>query len=112
MLKTAKNLKVLTSSIISPAANKLINEFANPVIEGEEAAASNVVSYDAISYSGILDANNESFGKRAIPAYNFEKAKTYTGVLKGIKGQYLIFEDDTVCNIRSNEGYVVNISIL
>ncbi|MBB3124452.1 hypothetical protein FHS04_001975 [Mesoflavibacter sabulilitoris] len=43
---------------------------------------------------------------------NFEKAKTYTGVLKGIKGQYLIFEDDTVCNIRSNEGYVVNISIL
>lgn len=42
---------------------------------------------------------------------NFSKTATYEGVLKGIKGQYLIFEDDTVCNIRSNEGYVVRISI-
>jgi len=43
---------------------------------------------------------------------NFTKIAHYTGVLKGIKGQYLIFEDDTVCNIRSNEGLVVNITIL
>ena len=42
---------------------------------------------------------------------NFIKTPHYTGVLKGIKGQYLIFEDNTVCNIRSNEGLVVNISI-
>jgi len=42
---------------------------------------------------------------------NFTKTPHYTGVLKGIKGQYLIFEDNTVCNIRSNEGLVVNISI-
>jgi len=43
---------------------------------------------------------------------NFEKRKTYTGVLKGIKGQYLIFEDDTVCNIRGNEGFVVKLTVL
>ena len=43
---------------------------------------------------------------------NFTKTAHYTGVLKGIKGQYLIFEDDTVCNIRSNEGLVVNITII
>lgn len=42
---------------------------------------------------------------------NFSKTATYEGVLKGIKGQYLIFEDDTVCNIRSNEGYVVKITV-
>jgi hypothetical protein len=42
---------------------------------------------------------------------NFGKTPFYEGVLKGIKGQYLIFEDDTVCNIRSNEGYVVKITI-
>lgn len=42
---------------------------------------------------------------------NFSKTPFYEGVLKGIKGQYLIFEDDTVCNVRSNEGYVVEISI-
>jgi hypothetical protein len=43
---------------------------------------------------------------------NFGKVKHYKGVLKGIKGQYLIFEDDTVCNIRSNEGFVVSLNIL
>ena len=42
---------------------------------------------------------------------NLEKAVTYKGVLKGIKGQYLIFEDQTVFNVRSNEGLVVNIEV-
>jgi len=42
---------------------------------------------------------------------NLLKSQTYTGILKGVKGQYLIFEDQTVFNIRSNEGLVVNISI-
>ena len=42
---------------------------------------------------------------------NIEKSKTYTGKLVGIKGQYLIFEDETVFNVRSNEGLVVSINI-
>ena len=39
------------------------------------------------------------------------KVRAYAGKLVGIKGQYLIFEDQTVFNIRSNEGIVVNMSI-
>jgi hypothetical protein len=42
---------------------------------------------------------------------NLIKTQTYTGKLMGIKGQYLIFEDDTVFNIRGNEGLVVAISL-
>ncbi|MCX2681638.1 DUF2797 domain-containing protein [Galbibacter sp. EGI 63066] len=42
---------------------------------------------------------------------NLSKTPEYTGVLKGVKGQYLIFEDQTVFNVRANEGLVVNISI-
>lgn len=42
---------------------------------------------------------------------NLIKTPFYEGILKGIKGQYLIFEDDTVFNIRSNEGCVVSISV-
>jgi hypothetical protein len=42
---------------------------------------------------------------------NLIKSESYTGKLVGIKGQYLIFEDDTVFNIRSNEGLVVTIEI-
>lgn len=43
---------------------------------------------------------------------NLGKTPTYQGVLKGVKGQYLIFEDDTVFNVRSNEGLVVEIEVL
>jgi len=42
---------------------------------------------------------------------NLEKEQSYTGILKGIKGQYIIFEDDTVFNIRGSEGLVVAIEI-
>ena len=42
---------------------------------------------------------------------NIEKTQTYTGKLVGLKGQYLIFEDDTVFNIRSNEGLVLKFTI-
>jgi len=42
---------------------------------------------------------------------NLEKQGDYTGVLKGVKGQYFIFEDDTVFNIRANEGLVVSLII-
>ncbi|MCD2260332.1 DUF2797 domain-containing protein [Psychroserpens luteolus] len=38
---------------------------------------------------------------------NIEKVGTYTGKLVGVKGQYLIFEDNTVFNVRANEGLVV-----
>lgn len=42
---------------------------------------------------------------------NLIKSHEYVGKLVGVKGQYLIFEDETVFNIRANEGLVVNISI-
>lgn len=47
-----------------------------------------------------------------IKSLNLDKTPTYKGVLKGIKGQYLLFEDGTVFNIRTYEGYVVNIEII
>ena len=43
---------------------------------------------------------------------NLGKTPEYTGKLVGIKGQYLIFEDETVFNIRSNEGLVVGIDVV
>jgi hypothetical protein len=42
---------------------------------------------------------------------NLIKIPNYEGTLKGIKGQYLIFEDNTIFNVRSNEGFVVNITV-
>ncbi len=46
-----------------------------------------------------------------VKSLNLNKTPSFNGVLKGIKGQYLIFEDDTVFNVRGSEGYVVSIGI-
>ena len=42
---------------------------------------------------------------------NLVKQFKYSGILKGIKGQYFIFEDDTVFNLRSAEGLFVDLEI-
>lgn len=47
-----------------------------------------------------------------LKSLNLEKKQSYTGVLKGIKGQYLIFEDNTVFNVRNNEGLVVDLEVM
>ncbi|MEM6719145.1 MAG: DUF2797 domain-containing protein [Bacteroidota bacterium] len=46
-----------------------------------------------------------------VKSLNLLKAQSYEGVLKGIKGQYLIFEDNTVFNVRGNEGLFVSLGI-
>ena len=46
-----------------------------------------------------------------VKSLNLVKEEQYTGVLKGVKGQYLIFEDNTVFNVRSNEGLVVELTV-
>ncbi|PIA81707.1 hypothetical protein BFR04_13305 [Gaetbulibacter sp. 4G1] len=71
---------------------------------------------EAIDY--FIESNTET--NLEFPVYKYpEKPKSlniikqqqYSGKLVGIKGQYLIFEDNTVFNVRANEGLVVNISI-
>ena len=42
-----------------------------------------------------------------VKSIDFEKQNQVSGRLAGIKGQYLIFEDNSVLNIRKHEGYVV-----
>ena len=42
---------------------------------------------------------------------NIVKEQSYIGKLVGIKGQYLIFEDERVFNVRSSEGLVVSINV-
>jgi hypothetical protein len=46
-----------------------------------------------------------------INSLNLENTPNFKGKLMGIKGQYLIFEDGTVFNVRSHEGYIVRLEI-
>ena len=44
-----------------------------------------------------------------IKSFSFEKEQTYEGILTGIKGQYLIFKENTVLNIRKHTGYHISL---
>ena len=46
-----------------------------------------------------------------VKSLNLKKTPEIEGVLKGIKGQYLIFEDNTVFNVRSHEGFYVKFDV-
>lgn len=46
-----------------------------------------------------------------VNAFTLDKKPNFEGVLEGIKGQYLKFEGDNFINIRSHEGYVIDLEI-
>lgn len=46
-----------------------------------------------------------------VNSLNLDKTPSFSGKLMGIKGQYLLFENGTVFNIRGSEGYVVTINV-
>jgi molybdopterin-containing oxidoreductase family iron-sulfur binding subunit len=58
---------LLTSSIVSATSQEVIDAFLKK-FNGTH------VQYDAVSYSGMLEANQATFGKKEIPSYNFDKA--------------------------------------
>ncbi len=66
-LKGSRNIRLVTNSIISPSYLKAIEHFTS-VFNAE------TVTYDAISSSAILLANEADFGKRMIPGMDFSKA--------------------------------------
>ena len=63
------NIRILSHTIISPSTKQVIADFATKY--------PNVVhvTYDPVSYAGIIKANGASFGKAVLPDYNFDKAK-------------------------------------
>ena len=46
-----------------------------------------------------------------VKSLSLDKTPHFQGKLRGIKGQYLLFEDGTVFNVRGSEGYVVQILV-
>jgi molybdopterin-containing oxidoreductase family iron-sulfur binding subunit len=69
-----KPVVLLTSSIASPTTAAVIAQFL------AKFPGSRHVMYDAVSYSGMLLANEASYGKRAIPSYNLAAAKVIVGL--------------------------------
>ena len=76
-------IRILSSTIISPATKAVITDFT------AKYPTTKHISYDAISYSGIAKANNQSFGEAFIPSYNFDKAEVIVSIAADFLGNWL-----------------------
>jgi len=63
-----KQIVFLTSTINSPSVLTVMDEFKAKYPTAKH------VTYDAVSYSGIIQANEASYGKKGIPSYHFDAA--------------------------------------
>ena len=78
-----KSIVLLTSTIVSPTTKQIIADFI------AKNAGSRHVQYDAASYSGILLANEATYGKRVIPSYRFDKAKVVVSLAADFLGTWI-----------------------
>ncbi|MFC4263038.1 TAT-variant-translocated molybdopterin oxidoreductase [Ferruginibacter yonginensis] len=78
-----KPVVLLTSTVHSPSTLQLITEFL------AKYPGSRHVQYDAVSYSGMLLANEATYGKKALPSYHFDKAKAIVSLGADFLGTWL-----------------------
>lgn len=88
-----KNIVVLTNTIISPSTQLIIDDFSKKY-------GAKHIQYDTVSYSGMLDANKESFGIRAIPTYHIDKSDIIVSFGADFLGSWL--------NMGAEKQYVAN----
>ncbi len=69
------SVRILTNSISSPSTLRLINEFSS-----KRGGDVKHVYYDAVSFSGALEANEKNFGKRMLPSHDISKARSIVAV--------------------------------
>lgn len=73
-LTATSRIRVVAPTLMSPTAKKAIEDFKLKYPNTE------VVMYDPVSSSALLQANEQSFGVRAVPAYQFDKANVIVAI--------------------------------
>ncbi|WP_256002069.1 TAT-variant-translocated molybdopterin oxidoreductase [Pedobacter deserti] len=86
---SGKKIRIVSSSVHSPSTKAVIADFT--------AAYPNTkhVQYDAISYTGIIKANENSFGKAVVPKYNFDRADLIVSFAADFLGTWISGEEFT-----------------
>lgn len=63
-----KKIRIVSSTVNSPSTKAVIADFAAQYPNTKH------IQVDAVSYTGIIKANENSFGKAVLPRYRFDKA--------------------------------------
>ncbi len=67
-LASASQIRIVTNTNLSPTAKKALGEFV------AKYPGAKVVTYDAVSSSALLEANEICFGSKVVPNYRFDQA--------------------------------------
>ncbi|HEX6914509.1 MAG TPA: TAT-variant-translocated molybdopterin oxidoreductase [Chitinophagaceae bacterium] len=78
-----KAVVILTSSVTSPSTKDIINQFL------AKYPGSRHVTYDAVSCSGMLLANEQTGHGRKLPSYRFDRAQTIVSLAADFLGNWL-----------------------
>ncbi|CAN5785403.1 TAT-variant-translocated molybdopterin oxidoreductase [soil metagenome] len=79
----SKPVVLLSSTINSPTSLQIISEFL------AKYPGSKHVQYDAVSYSGMILANEASYGKKSLPSYRFDNAKVIVSLAADFLGSWI-----------------------
>ncbi|MDQ0969468.1 MoCo/4Fe-4S cofactor protein with predicted Tat translocation signal [Flavobacterium sp. W4I14] len=93
-----KKIRIVASTVNSPSTNAVIAQFI------AKYPATKLVQYDAVSYTGIIQANQNSFGKAVLPKYNFDKADLIVSFSADFLGTWISGEEFTA-QYTANRNY-------
>jgi len=84
-----KQIRIVSSTINSPSTIAAIARFT------EKYPTARLVEVDAVSYTGIIKANGDTFGKPVVPHYRFDNADVIVSVAADFLGTWLNGEEHT-----------------
>jgi MoCo/4Fe-4S cofactor protein with predicted Tat translocation signal len=93
-----KKIRIVSSTVNSPSTNAVIAQFI------AKYPAAKLVQYDAVSYTGMIQANQNSFGKAVLPKYNFDKADLIVSFSADFLGTWISGEEFTA-QYTANRNY-------
>ncbi|TDQ06572.1 TAT-variant-translocated molybdopterin oxidoreductase [Pedobacter metabolipauper] len=86
---SGKKIRIVSSSVNSPSTKAVVADFISAYPNTKH------VQYDPISYTGIIKANENSFGKAVVPKYNFDKAELVVSFSADFLGTWISGEEFT-----------------
>ncbi|MBB6502674.1 TAT-variant-translocated molybdopterin oxidoreductase [Pedobacter cryoconitis] len=86
---SGKKIRIVSSSVYSPSTKSVVADFTAAYPSTKH------IQYDAVSYTGIIKANENSFGKAVVPKYNFDKADLIVSFAADFLGTWISGEEFT-----------------
>ncbi|MEH0154337.1 TAT-variant-translocated molybdopterin oxidoreductase [Limibacter armeniacum] len=87
-LKAAGKVAIVANTVLSPSTKLVLKQFADTY-------NADLVQYDQVSVSALIEANRKQFGKAVVPAYKFGEAKTVVSFGADFLGNWVAMEEHT-----------------